>query len=624
MDNTVSTETLKDYKIGVVGLGPVGMIAAVHLKEAGCNIAVCDNDKIKINLIRKEGIKLEEAMNKQCFFEHVFTNVNELKELDLDIIIFALKTYQLTSILQETVKLKTDKLCVVSAQNGLDAEQILASVFGESKTLRMVINFAGNLNAPNVVKVTFFNPPNYIASMDDSRMDEANYLSQKFNEVNLDTKAIHSFEIIKRIWEKNILNSALSPICAIGKLTIREAMQISDTVEIVEVLIQEGLEVAEAEKIKFDDDFMRIAMRYLKKAGNHFPSLAVDLMNNKETEIDYMNGKLVEYGRKHYIRTSLNLALTNMVKAITQKNTMSSHSILSAGATFKKHPHQIQMGHERKISPLKSGEHFLGIDLGSAFIKFAVIDGNDEMVFTSALKTVNRDKIALRHVLDAVRSEYAIKYACATGYGRKHFYESDITKTEINCAAAGVSRYFQGPKNIIDIGGEDIKIIRCDDFDNVDNFYLNDKCSAGTGSFISEIAERTNLNIAEMSDLASKSEYDKELNSFCTVFAKTEIMNWLFSGVSIQDISKGIYLSLANKVARLRVDTSVDSYMIGGVIAHHPYLKTLLEERLSQEIQVLEKPQHIVAYGAALIAKKDFLHKLEKSDEEISILDNNI
>ena len=64
--------------------------------------------------------------------------------------------------------------------------------------------------------------------------------------------------------------------------------------------------------------------------------------------------------------------------------------------------------------------------------------------------------------------------------------------------------------------------------------------------------------------------------------------------------------------------------MIGGVIAHHPYLKTLLEERLSQEIQVLEKPQHIVAYGAALIAKKDFLLKLEKSDEKISILDNNI
>jgi len=624
MDNSINTAsplTLKDYKIGVVGLGPVGMITAVHLKEAGCDVAICDNDKIKINLIRKEGIKLEEAINKHCFFNHIFTDVNELKALDLDIIIFSLKTYQMSSVMKEAVKLKTDKLCVVSAQNGLDAEQLLSRVFGESKTLRMVINYAGNLNAPNVVKVTFFNPPNYIASMDDSKTEEANYFAQKLNEVGLETKSVHSFEIIKKVWEKTILNAALSPICAIGRLTIREAMQIADTVEIIEVIIQEGLEVAEAEKIKFEDDFMRIAMRYLKNAGNHFPSLAVDLMNNKETEIDYMNGKIVDYGRKHYIRTSLNLALTNMVKAITQKNIISTGVVSSTTQTIKKHAHQIQMGIERKQSPLKSGEHFLGIDLGSAYIKFAVIDANDEIVFTSALKTVNRDKIALRHVLETVKSEYSIRHTCATGYGRKHFYEAETIKTEINCATVGVSRYYPGAKNIIDIGGEDIKIIRCDDFNNVDNFYLNDKCSAGTGSFINEIAERTNINILEMSDLASKSHYNSELNSFCTVFAKTEIMNWLFNGVSIEDIARGIYLSLANKVARLRVDTSVNSYMIGGVIAYHPYLKILLEEKLSQEIQVIEKPQHMVAYGAALIAKQSFLHNLEKSKEEIKILE---
>jgi 2-dehydropantoate 2-reductase len=101
---------------------------------------------------------------------------------------------------------------------------------------------------------------------------------------------------------------------------MKEAMDMPDTVELVEVIIQEAMEVAEAEKIKFEDDFIRKCLRYLKKAGNHFPSLAVDLMNNRSTEIDYMNGKIVEYGRKHYIRTSLNLALTNMVKAMTWKS----------------------------------------------------------------------------------------------------------------------------------------------------------------------------------------------------------------------------------------------------------------------------------------------------------------
>jgi predicted CoA-substrate-specific enzyme activase len=482
---------------------------------------------------------------------------------------------------------------------------MLSDVFSESKTLRMVVNFAGNLNAPNVVKVTFFNGPNYIASMDDSQNEVAKYIAETLNSVKLDTVHIHSFEIIKRIWEKNILNAALSPLCGIGKLTIKEAMDMPDTVELVEVIIQEALEVAEAEKIKFEDDFIRKCLRYLKKAGNHFPSLAVDLMNNRPTEIDYMNGKIVEYGRKHYIRTSLNMALTNMVKAMTWKSVKSS--LPGVSARSKKAPHQIEMVKERKhVSTANGKDNFLGIDLGSAFIKFTVIDGDENILYHQILKTLNRDKVAIKHVMEAIYSEFPISNSCATGYGRKHFPDAEMIKTEVNCAAVGVSHFYPGAKNIIDIGGEDIKVIKCDDFDSVDSFYLNDKCAAGTGSFITEIAERADIKVSEMSDLASKSKYSSELNSFCTVFAKTEIMKWLFDGVSVEDIARGIYLSLANKVSRLRIDTSLPSFMIGGVIAHHSYLKNLLEEKLLQPIQVLDNPQYIVSFGSALIAKQHY------------------
>lgn len=616
MENELKNNGAPPPKIGIIGLGPVGMILAVHLKEAGCDLAICDNDKIKINLIRKEGISLEENINKHCFFDKVYTSIQELKDYNPDILIFALKTHQMPSVLSEASKLKNDSLCVVSAQNGIDSEKMLSRVFGESKTLRIVINYAGNLNAPNIVKVTFFIPPNYIASMDDGHAHIAKYLADQLNSVHLTTEAVSSFEILKRVWEKTILNSALSAICGIGKLTMKEAMDIPDTEEIVEMLIQEAVEVAEAEKIKFEDDFIRKCMRYLRKGGNHFPSLAVDLINNKETEIDYFNGALVEYGRKHYIRTSLNLAFTNMVKAMTHKNIVSQFSGTGLKPPDKKsqHHHQIHLHHDKKASALKGENHFLGIDLGSAYIKFSVINANDEIVFNSTLKTLNRDKIALRHVLEAIRTEYPIGYTCSTGYGRKHFHDSEIIKTEINCAAAAVSYYYPGAKNIIDIGGEDIKIIRCDDFNNVENFYLNDKCAAGTGSFISEIAERADINVPEMSSLASKSTFSKELNSFCTVFAKTEIMSWLFDGISVGDISKGIYNSLANKVARLRVDTNVPSYMIGGVIEYHPYLKTLLEEKFLSEVNILEKPQHVVSFGAALIAKQFYLKQLQKEE----------
>jgi len=184
----------------------------------------------------------------------------------------------------------------------------------------MVVNFAGNLNAPNAVNVTFFNPPNYVASRDDTREDVADWISDILTSVDLVTESTNSFDLTNEVWHKTILNAALSPLCAISKLTMREAMTTPDTHEIVEKIILEAMAVAKAEDITFGKNFVKLCLRYLNNAGNHFPSLAVDLMNKRETEIDYMNGKIVEFGRKHYIRTPLNLTFTNLVRAITDKN----------------------------------------------------------------------------------------------------------------------------------------------------------------------------------------------------------------------------------------------------------------------------------------------------------------
>jgi 2-dehydropantoate 2-reductase len=602
-------EVANPLKIAVVGLGPVGIILAVHLKEAGFEVAVCDKDKIKISLIRTEGVKLEGAMSKQVYFENIYTEVLDLKKFDPDLLIFALKTYQTLDSLTDAVKLDNEKLKVMCAQNGIDSELMFIDAFGESKTLRLVINFAGNLNSPNIVKVSFFNPPNYLASMDDSHIEFAQMISERLTEVFLDTKTLHSFEILKRIWEKTILNSALSPLCGIGKLTLKEAMEIPDSLELIEVVIQEAVEVAEAEKIKFEDDFIRKCMRYLRKAGNHYPSLAVDLINNRPTEIDFMNGKIVEYGQKHYIRTSLNLALANMVKAMSFKTLQTNLTSVITFASTRNSAKKSLVNFD-KDRAAGAGDCYLGIDLGSAYMKFVVIDEDENILFDTVLKTANRDRIALKHVLEAINAEYSVKYSCATGYGRKHFPDAEMIKTEINCAAAAVSAYFPGEKNIIDIGGEDIKIIKCDGYNSVDSFYMNDKCAAGTGSFLTEIAEKADIKVSEMSNLASKSKYNVELNSFCTVFAKTEIMGWLYNGIPIDDISRGIYLSLANKIARLRVDPTIPTYIIGGVIAHHPYLKALLSEKLKHEVHVVEKPQFMVAFGAALTAKQHFLKSI--------------
>lgn len=602
-----------NIKIGVIGLGPVGMILADKFQEAGCDVALCIRNEVKHNKVKTDGIVLENVIQSTSKFDKVYKSIKELEALDLDYLVFALKSYQMQDALDEAAQLNTEKLTVVSAQNGIDVEEILIPTFGESKVLRMIVNYAGNMVTPNTVKVTFFTPPNYVGSINDAKAEEAKQFADLLNSVDLTTKAVDSFELLRRSWEKTILNSSLSALCGVGRLTMAEAMNDPDTVELIEQIISEAVNVAENEKIHFPDDFIRQCMRYLKKGGDHFPSLALDIINNRQTEIDYFNGKIVEYGRKHYVRTSLNLSFTNMVKAMTNKNIV-SRIPGAAGDVTRRILEKGMVNKNTSSATYKNSNCFLGIDLGSAYSKLTVIDEKGKPVFRYVLPTFSSDRQALKNVMQTITSNFNIKSSCATGYGRKHFLDADIIKTEINCAAAGVSHDHSGEKNIIDIGGEDIKIIKCDNKNHVSNFYMNDKCAAGTGSFISEIAERAEINISEMSSLASLSNYDKELNSFCTVFAKTEIMNWIFDGMSTQDIARGIYISIANKVAKMRLEPNIPTYMIGGVIAHHPYLKELLNEKFDKDIQVIENSQHLVSFGAAIIALQKFekLKLLEK------------
>ncbi|MDI1353604.1 MAG: 2-dehydropantoate 2-reductase [bacterium] len=610
-------------KIGVVGMGPVGMILAVKLKEAGCVVAICDKDDFKLKKIREEGIVLENMFESVTRFEHIFDSIADMRELELDYLVLSLKTYQTPGALKEAERINSDKLIFISAQNGIDTEGIIASVFGESKTLRMVINYAGNMSSPNTAKVSFFTPPNYIGSIDDSRSTEAKRFADILNSVDFTTKELNSFELLKSTWQKTILNASLSALCGVGRLTMAEAMADEDTIELIEQIINEGVEVAKKEKIRFPDDFIRKCMQYLKKGGDHFPSLAIDLMNNRQTEIDYFNGKIVEYGKKHYVKTSLNLSFTNMVKAMTNK------SILNRipgpeGELTKRIVNKGLVDKHRSSIIYKENDFFLGIDLGSAFTKFTIIDDKGIPVFRYVLQTMNKDRHAMKNVMQAINSAFNIKYSCATGYGRKHFTDTDIIKTEINCAAAGVAEFHPGEKNIIDIGGEDIKIIHANHDNQVANFYMNDKCAAGTGAFLEEISERAEINISDMSSLAAHSSYDKELNSFCTVFAKTEIMSWVFDGMPKPDIARGIYISIANKVTKMRLFPNIPTLMIGGVIEHHPYLSIILSKKFNIEIKTIDHPQFIVSFGAASIAKHQWevLNKSGSPKKELINSDN--
>ena len=246
--------------------------------------------------------------------------------------------------------------------------------------------------------------------------------------------------------------------------------------------------------------------------------------------------------------------------------------------------------------------HYLGIDIGSSFTKFVVIDSEKKVVFNELVKTLTRTKDEAQKVRENILKEFEISKTAVTGYGRLHQKNADIVKTELYCASVAVSELHPIDKTIIDIGGEDLKVIKSASSGKVIDFYMNTKCAAGTGTFITEIAERAEIKTNEMSSLAKTSAYNKELNSFCTVFAKTEIMQWIFEEVPVEDIAKGIYISVVNRLKKIPMDKTLPFFLIGGVAEFHPYIKNVMEEIFSVKVTIPEKPQFVNAFGAALFA----------------------
>ena len=165
----------------------------------------------------------------------------------------------------------------------------------------------------------------------------------------------------------------------------------------------------------------------------------------------------------------------------------------------------------------------------------------------------------------------------STGYGRKNVSFSDESKTEIGCHAKGCYLYFPKAITIIDIGGQDNKIIKLDDTGRRTGFKMNRKCAAGTGAFLEEMSPRLDIPMEDMDDLARQSKDMVKLGSFCTVFSATEVLENIRNGNKVPDIVKGLFFSVIKRV--LEMDSFTENVvMTGGVVAHNPYLVTMTED----------------------------------------------
>jgi len=195
----------------------------------------------------------------------------------------------------------------------------------------------------------------------------------------------------------------------------------------------------------------------------------------------------------------------------------------------------------------------------------------------------------------------AIARTVSTGYGRHNVAFAADNRTEIGCHAKGCYFHFPSALTIIDIGGQDNKVIKLDDQGRRLGFKMNRKCAAGTGAFLEEMSPRLDIPLEEMDALARLSANMVELGSFCTVFSATEVLQHIRNGKKLPDIIKGLFFSVIKRV--LEMDSLSETVvMTGGVVAHNPFIVTMAEEVIGRSILVPPFPQHTGAIGAALYA----------------------
>jgi predicted CoA-substrate-specific enzyme activase len=253
---------------------------------------------------------------------------------------------------------------------------------------------------------------------------------------------------------------------------------------------------------------------------------------------------------------------------------------------------------------------YAGIDTGSRAIKVVLIGEDDgEVVARGQVdQGVEQDRLACG-LLDAVLAgagvdRSGIRRIVATGYGRNAVSIAHTTITEITCHAVGVRHLVPEVKTIIDIGGQDSKLVRLDANGKVRDFAMNDRCAAGTGRFLEVVADRLGLSLGDLGEMAARSRNPAAISSMCVVFAETEIIGLLASGRVREDIVAGVQTAIAARIVAMAGRNVEPPIVFTGGVARISGMETALQTALGQPVAISPEPQMTGALGAALLARR--------------------
>jgi predicted CoA-substrate-specific enzyme activase len=249
---------------------------------------------------------------------------------------------------------------------------------------------------------------------------------------------------------------------------------------------------------------------------------------------------------------------------------------------------------------------FAGVDSGTCTTKAVIVDA-EKRILGSFVRKSGTDLAAAAAVAfeealkQAELSMEAILHVTATGYGRYNVPFAHDTRTEIGCHGRGCYHYFPEAITVVDIGGQDSKVIKLDAQGRRTGFKINRKCAAGTGAFLEEIAHKLDIPIAELNAMAQAATKTAQIGSYCTVFTATEVLDRIRAGERTDDIVRGLFDSVAKRI--LEMDTLTSRVVVtGGVVAFNAIVAELLSARVGLEVEIAPHPQEMGAFGAALFA----------------------
>jgi 2-dehydropantoate 2-reductase len=301
-------------KFAVIGAGPVGCIVAAFLSKGGYEVTLCDVQSSLLEAAMDPGINLSGTDNFLAKVTKTTTRIDELADSPPDVVIVTVKATALPIITSALETFINEGRYVVSWQNGIDTELVLAERLGTKQVMRAVVNYGCILEGPAQVKLVFHHRPHFLQELDPSSKEAALGICHVLTECGLDTH--HTNQIRNMVWSKTVNNSCMNAVCAVTGKTMFEVINDPIVSGLVDSLLKEGVKVARANELMLGPDYYLDCLDYIRDAGHHKPSMLQDIEAKRQTEVDYINGKIIEYGERAGVLTPYNKTLRCLVKAL--------------------------------------------------------------------------------------------------------------------------------------------------------------------------------------------------------------------------------------------------------------------------------------------------------------------